>query len=102
MIISTIIILSTFRYQILSSNDTQTAFEALHCVGDCGTESAAYSLLNACVWLRVLYFLRLNRILGPLLKIVIQMTKDILKFLFLLILVILTFACVGKIEFSVP
>ena len=65
------------------------------------TSSIYYSAFNAFVWLRVLYLLRLNRILGPLLKIIFHMTKDMVKFVLLLVLIILTFACIGNIEFEI-
>ena len=54
------------------------------------------------IWIRVLFLFRLNRTLGPLIKIILHMSRDISKFLFLLALVLVTFACIGKIEFSVP
>ncbi len=98
------LILGEFHYDILIFKET--SFEEtkalLHCARHCNYHSVYYSMLNCLVWLRLVYLLRLNRILGPLIKIITRMTQDILKFMFLLALIILTFACVGNIEFSVP
>ena len=98
------LILTEFNYDILKYNEQtiEDVYEMVHCARYCSYSSIYYAAFTACVWLRVLYLLRLNRILGPLLKIIFHMTKDILKFVFLLILIILTFACIGNIEFNVP
>lgn len=60
------------------------------------------AILVASTWLRVLVHLRLSFLVGPLLKMVVHMTKDILKFILLLIFILFAFASVGKIELPIP
>ena len=92
------VIVGTFRYGALHG-DMEEAVAVAQCLGPCELESAAFAVLNASVWLRVLYLMRLNHVLGPLVKMVAQLTVEILKFVLLLVLVIFTFASVAKIEF---
>ncbi len=71
--------------------------------GDTGSTLSTYfyASLSGLIWMKVLYLLRLNRIVGPLLKIVRRMAADILNFLSLLALVMVSFSCVGIILFRV-
>lgn len=66
------------------------------------TTNVYFAALNSLVWIRVLYLFRLNRTIVPLIKIIFHMGRDIFKFLLLLILILVIFAGIGKIEFSVP
>ena len=61
-----------------------------------------FALLSALLWLKLLYMVRLNRLIGPLLKIIFHMSQDILKFCLLLAIVLLSFASIGIVRFVVP
>ena len=54
------------------------------------------------MWIKVLYLMRLNRIIGPLLKILSRMAQDIFNFMALLGLILITFSCIGMILFHIP
>lgn len=60
-----------------------------------------FGIFGSCIWIKVLYHLRLNSLFGPLLTIFSHMSKVIVQFCLLLILLILTFAFSGRILFSV-
>ena len=60
------------------------------------------ALLSALLWLKLLYMVRLNRLIGPLLKIIFHMSQDIIKFCLLLAIVLLSFASIGIVRFVVP
>ncbi len=59
-----------------------------------------YATFNGSIWLKALYFFRMNRIVGPLLKIVGRMGKDIANFVIIIILTTFTFSCIGMILFD--
>lgn len=61
-----------------------------------------YALLGASMWLKVLYLVRLNRMIGPLLKILSRMAQDIFNFTVLMSLILLLFSFVGMILFRIP
>ena len=50
----------------------------------------------------MLYILRINRVFGPFIKVFIHMGRDICKFLLILLIIHITFACFGHIVFLVP
>jgi hypothetical protein len=58
-----------------------------------------YSITAACIWLRVVYALRLTRFLGPLIKMVQLMIRDILVFLILFGCDLIIFASIGNMLF---
>lgn len=61
-----------------------------------------YGLFAAAIWLKLINFFHATRTVGPLLKIITRMSRDIFNFLSLGLLVLLLFSCVGMILFSLP
>ena len=58
-----------------------------------------YSVAMACLWMRFIYSLRLNRFLGPLVKMIQMMIYDIMVFLVLFVCDLLIFASIGTLLF---
>ncbi len=52
------------------------------------------------MWGKMLYLLQVNRVFGPLLKIIVGLSCDTLSFLALLFFLQTAFACVGLILFQ--
>lgn len=59
-----------------------------------------FAAQNGSIWLKALFLLRMNRIVGPLLKIILELARDFFNFFSIFMLTLLTFACVGVIMFS--
>ena len=66
------------------------------------THQSYFAVFGSFIWIRVLNHLRLNSIIGPLLTIFAHMSKVILQFCLLLILLVLTFAFTGRMLFTIP
>ncbi len=52
------------------------------------------------MWLRVVMIFRASEFLGPFIKVIGKMTKDILIFFVLYLVIIIAFASVGNLAFS--
>lgn len=98
-----ILIALDYNPAVFAFNETSSmeCYRLVHKARFSDITNVYFAALNSMVWIRVLYLFRLNRTLGPLIKIILHMGRDIFKFLFLLALVLTTFACIGKIEFSI-
>lgn len=103
VIIINLLILSDYNLAVFSfsERDPIDSYSLVHDAKFSDATSVYFATLNSTVWIRVLYLLRLNRTLGPLIKIILHMSREIFKFLFLLVLILVIFACIGKIEFSI-
>ncbi len=51
-------------------------------------------------WLKVLSLLKLTKTFGPLIKIIIQMVKDMFRLLLLWVILLMFFACIATMLFS--
>ena len=60
------------------------------------------AFLISFMWIKVLYLLRLNRVIGPLLKILARMAHDIFIFMVLSAFILVTFSWTGMILFRIP
>lgn len=58
-----------------------------------------YSIAAGCLWLRVILSLKLTRFMGPLIKMIQLMIKDIMIFLVLFVCDLLVFATIGNLLF---
>ena len=59
-----------------------------------------YSIISACLWLRVIMLFRLTRFLGPLVKMIQNMMHDIVIFMILFVTQLIVFACIGNLLFA--
>ena len=60
-----------------------------------------FGIYGSCVWIKVLYHFRLNSLFGPLLTIFSNMTKILLQYLELVLLVTFVFGGYGRIQFNI-
>lgn len=58
-----------------------------------------YAIGVGCLWLRILFSLRLTRFLGPLIKMINNMLFDIAIFMILFLVDLIIFASVGNLMF---
>lgn len=70
-----------------------------HVAGDEILLDVIYSIGVGCLWMRILFSLRLTRFLGPLIKMITNMLLDIAIFMLLYGIVLIIFASVGNLMF---
>ena len=58
-----------------------------------------YSIAAGCLWMRLIYALRLTKLLGPLIKMIQIMISDIMTFLVLFFCDLIIFAAIGNLLF---
>ena len=103
LLLANVFIVAQFKTRLLSPcHSDEEYFHLIRNTPFSIYQSYAYAALGATLWVKVLYLLRLNRVIGPLLKILGRMAHDIFNFLALLALILLTFSCVGMILFPLP
>lgn len=76
----------------------------LNIVEDINRNEYRFDFLLAIValstWLKLLFMFRLTHSFGPMFKILYQMTKDLVKFLVIWIVIMITFSCVAILAFA--
>ncbi len=70
--------------------------------GGKGSNANFYGIFSSLVWMKMLYLIKMNMSIGPLIKVIFRMSQDVLRFGFLLVLVLLTFTSIGIVIFTIP
>ena len=105
MAISSLGLIANYSYEYFSidESDPSNYFFALTSKYKFTWQQAySFSTLNALLILRVLYIFRLNSTIGPLLKVLLRMARDVFNFTILLFFTVIFFSSVGLTLFTVP
>ena len=77
-----------------------TVDDAEACIGHHYQFDFLLGFIAFLTWLKLILYLKVSKIFGPLFKMMEEMTYDLIKFMIIWVLVIVTFACTATLFFG--